>query len=200
MGRLHPRKGIDVLIRAFGKAAGQLGQAHLVIAGRGRELQHLERLAEQSGSDRIHFLGSVAGDAKRWLLQNAKFLVAPTRTWEGMPVVVLEALACGRPIVGSNVGGIVDLVIPGQTGVLVEPEDADGLAAAMEKLSADPQQLATLSRGALELIRPYDWSVVAKQYLDLFDSLLSSRDSNPHTAPSAPSESGDRAQRRRASR
>jgi glycosyltransferase involved in cell wall biosynthesis len=173
LGRFHPRKGIDVLIRAFGKAAGELGDARLVIAGRGREEESLKELAKKTpGHDRIDFVGPVHGVAKQWLLQNAAVVVAPTRTWEGMPVVVLEALGCGRPVIGTNVGGIVDLIQPDQNGLLVEPEDADGLAAALNELLNDPDRRARLSRGAIESVAPYDWGIVARQYVELYRELI----------------------------
>jgi glycosyltransferase involved in cell wall biosynthesis len=174
LGRFHPRKGIDVLIRAFGKTPS--GRFRLVIAGRGRDEQTLKALAaENPHRDKIDFVGPVAGAAKQWLLQNAAFVAAPTRTWEGMPVVVLESLACGQPVIGTRVGGIVDLIIDDQNGLLVEPEDADQLASAMSRLMNDPAQRDRLSRGAAESITRYDWSVVGKQYVQLYEQLLAKR-------------------------
>lgn len=184
MGRLHHRKGIDVLVKAFQHAADELGEVDLLIAGSGRELQSLKALAAQKKSKRIHFLGPVSGDAKRWLLQNALCLVAPTRTWEGMPVVVLEAQACGLPVIGTNVGGIVDLVHPNQNGLLVEPEDVSGLATGLRQLVPNESKLTSLSCGARQSIQRYDWAVVAGEYLNLFNSLLTaSPDSGPHQLP-----------------
>jgi glycosyltransferase involved in cell wall biosynthesis len=173
LGRLHPRKGVDVLIRAFAQIAPEIGSAQLVIAGDGRERKALEELAQSTpAADRIHFLGPVRGISKRWLLHNAACLVAPTRTWEGMPVVVLEALACGRPVIGTKVGGIVDLVRSEENGLIVEPEDVNGLAAALSALLNDPDRRNRLSAGAKASIGRYDWRVVAEQYLALFRELL----------------------------
>jgi glycosyltransferase involved in cell wall biosynthesis len=171
LGRFHPRKGIDVLIRAWGKA--DLGNARLALAGRGREDESLRELAKATpGSDRIDFLGPVHGSAKLWVLQNAAVVVAPTRTWEGMPVVVLEALACGRPVIGTNVGGIIDLVHPDQNGLLVEPEDIDGLALALRDLMNDPARRERMSAGATASAAPYDWGIVAGQYVKLYQACL----------------------------
>jgi len=173
LGRLHPRKGVDVLIKAFAQAANEVGDARLIIAGDGREREALTELARSTpASSRIHFLGSVRGVAKRWVLHNAACVVAPTRTWEGMPVVVLESLACGRPVIGTNVGGIVDLVRSGETGEIVEPEDVGGLAKALGDLLNDPVRQSKLSAGAIASIGKYDWRVVAEQYLALFRQLL----------------------------
>ncbi len=171
LGRFHPRKGIDVLIRAWGKAG--VGNARLALAGKGREDAPLRELAAVTpGNDCIDFLGPVYGSAKQWLLQNAAVVVAPTRTWEGLPVVVLEALACGRPVIGTNVGGIVDLIKPDVNGLLVEKEDVDGLAAALTELLGDPARRARLSAGATQAIAPYDWKIVAGQYVALYEKCL----------------------------
>jgi glycosyltransferase involved in cell wall biosynthesis len=173
MGRLHPRKGVDVLIKAFAQVADQIGSSRLVIAGDGRDRKVLEKLAQSTlATSRIHLLGAVRGESKRWLLQNAACLVAPTRTWEGMPVVVLEALACGRPVIGTNVGGIVDLIRPDENGVLVEPEDISGLAGALAALMNDSNRRQRLSDGARASIGRYDWNVVAEQYVALFRELI----------------------------
>jgi glycosyltransferase involved in cell wall biosynthesis len=172
LGRFHPRKGIDVLIRAFGKTDPS-SKFRLVIAGRGREEEALKTLAAGNArADGIDFVGPVGGDAKQWLLQNAAFVVAPTRTWEGMPVVVLEALACGRPVIGTRVGGIVDLITDDQNGLLVKPDDDEDLAVALKQLMSDPARCERLSRGALESIGRYDWSIVGKQYVELYQRLL----------------------------
>ena len=180
LGRLHPRKGVDVLIDAWGKLPA--GPTQLVIAGTGREDERLRARAAVSASTRtIHLIGRADGDVKRWLLQNAAVVVAPTRTWEGMPVVVLEALACGRPVIGSDVGGIVDLVLPDRTGLLVPKEDPAALAAALARLLADAPLRNRLSRGAIDFIAPFDWSVVAGRYVDLYTRLLGDR--GPTTSP-----------------
>jgi len=173
LGRLHPRKGIDVLVRAFDQVAEEHAGVRLVIAGQGREREMLEGLVGASAArDRIHLIGAVHGEAKRWLLHRALFVTAPTRTWEGMPVVVLEAMACGQPVVGTRVGGIVDLVHDGRDGVLAEPDDVASLAAGLQRMIGDPALREQLARGARETIAPYDWRIVAEQYLDLFRKLV----------------------------
>jgi glycosyltransferase involved in cell wall biosynthesis len=172
LGRFHPRKGIDVLIRAFGKT-DSVSNVRLVIAGRGREEEALKNLASGNAfKERIDFVGPVSGIAKHWLLQNAAFVVAPTRTWEGMPVVVLEALACSRPVIGTRVGGIVDLISDDQNGLLVKADDVDELAMALKKLIADEPLQKRLGTGALESVAKYDWSIVGRQYVELYRKLV----------------------------
>ena len=176
LGRLHRRKGVDVLIDAFLHAAARIPDAHLVIAGEGAEMEPLREQAGRSGSaSRIHFVGMVQGADKLWLLQNALGVVLPTRTWEGMPIVVLEAMACARPVIGTDVGGIRDLVVPGQTGLLVKPQDATDLAEALVTLASQGPAWEQMSRNARAKAADYDWPVIARRYLSLFAELTGKR-------------------------
>jgi glycosyltransferase involved in cell wall biosynthesis len=173
LGRHDRRKGIDVLINAFELAAPRMPDIRLVIAGDGPERSDLgARARESAAAGRITFVGFVRGASKLWLLQNALILAAPTRTWEGMPLVVLEALACGRPIVGSRVGGIVDLVDDGGNGLLTRPDDPATLAEAMVRLATDPTLAAGMSARSVKKAREFEWKAVSARYLELFDSIL----------------------------
>jgi glycosyltransferase involved in cell wall biosynthesis len=173
MGRLHYRKAVDILIRAFQQVADRIDDVDLVIAGEGTEMVLLRDMADTAGlNPRVHFLGTVTGDRKLWLLQNALCLVAPTRTWEGLPVVVLEAMAAGLPILGTRVGGIVDLVEPGENGLLVDPQDAKQLADALVTMSSDDETRRRMAARSSEKAQSYDWQVVATRYLDLFAELI----------------------------
>ncbi|MEO6183808.1 MAG: glycosyltransferase family 4 protein [Verrucomicrobiota bacterium] len=172
LGRLHQRKGVDVLIKAFERAAEQNPVLRLVIAGEGEEQVALREQAGQSRVvDRIHFLGTVQGPNKLWLLQNACCLVLPTRTRETFGLVLLEAMACGKPVIATRLGGILDLVKEGQNGLLVNPDDVDDLARALIEIGK-PALHQALSKNCLATARQYDWPQVASQYLALFKSLL----------------------------
>ena len=173
LGRLHPRKGVDVLIDAFASISDRFPSLQLAIAGDGKVAAALREQAARTGaSSRIHFLGLVEGDGKKWLLQNCLCLVAPTRTWEGSPVVVLEAMACGKAVVGSAVGGIVDLIHPDENGLLVPAGDPRALAAALAALAEDDARRSALETGAIATARQHDWPLVANRYLLLFQQLL----------------------------
>jgi glycosyltransferase involved in cell wall biosynthesis len=88
-----------------------------------------------------------------------------------MPVIVLEALACGRPVIGTRVGGTVDLVKDGRNGLIAEPNNAGALAGALERLVNNPAASEQMGRQAKLDAAAYDLPVVASQYLDLFESL-----------------------------
>jgi glycosyltransferase involved in cell wall biosynthesis len=136
VGRLRIRKGVEVLLEAL--AAG--GEDRLWIAGDGEHRARLEARADELGlraSGRVRFLGRASRGEVRDLLSRARALVVPS-TYEGMPLVVLEAMEAGVPVVASRVSGIPEVVIDGETGWLVPCEDPSALAAALADLAADP--------------------------------------------------------------
>lgn len=175
MGRLHPRKGVDVLIESFQTAAAEIPETRLVIAGQGTEEAALRNQVEKSRfAHRIHFVGSVQGQKKLWLLQNACALVVPTKSWEAFCVVVMEGMASGVPVIGTRVGGIVDLIAPGEDGMLVNPNDAGDLAMALRELAANHSREQMGQRGR-EKAKRYDWPLVTQKYVELFQKLLAAR-------------------------
>ena len=132
VGRLHPVKQQDLLIRAFAGLRRHLPGAHLVIVGEGpahRELVELSQALSLSGS--VHFTGYSA-QPQRFLQIMDVF--ALTSRWEGMPLAVLEAWAAGLPVVASAVGGIPELVRPGENGLLFRNGNEPELTAALEEL------------------------------------------------------------------
>lgn len=133
LAQLMHRKGLDVLLRA----TAQLADPNLVavVAGDGPEAQNLQRLAaELQIGDRVSFLGrrSDAGD----LLAACDVFCLPSRA-EGMGVAALEALGAARPVVASRVGGLGELIVDGECGLLVPPEDPPALAAALARVRDD---------------------------------------------------------------
>ncbi len=176
LGRLHHRKGIDILVEAFRQVANDVPDVHLVIAGEGSESDVLQQQIQQAGySNRARLVGSVMGADKVWLLQHASLAVTPTRTWETFCLVVAEAMAAGAPVIGTKVGGISDLIQHDHNGLLVPPENAAVLAAALRELLRDEPRRRRLSDAARESARRYDVAVVAEQYLLVFTELIASK-------------------------
>lgn len=172
LGRLARRKGVDVLLKAMTKLPHG-GAVQLVIAGDGDERARLELQTRQLAiSDRVRFVGPVEGSDKIYLLQNAICTVMPSRVWEAFPLVVLETCAAGRPLVGSSVPGITDVVRDGEAGVLVEQENPDRLAAALHELFVDPRRADRLGQSAREIAESYSWESVARQHIDLYEQVL----------------------------
>jgi len=166
LGRLEWQKGFDVLIEAL----ALLGDAavDVLLAGGGSERATLERLARSRGlAGRVQFLGPTDRATTLALLRGAAVVACPSR-FEGLPLVCVEALAVGRPVIASAVNGIPELIRDGETGFAVPPEDPGALAAAIRRVLRDPEEAARLAaRGRATVERDHPWSVVAPAYLAL---------------------------------
>jgi starch synthase (maltosyl-transferring) len=140
VGRLTPQKGLPVLLDAAARVAAARGDWHLALVGDGPERDRLLERTQSSPilAERVHWLGR--RDDIPALLKSADLLVLPS-LWEGMPNVVLEAMAARRAVVATAVEGTTDLVVPGQTGWLVPPGDPGSLAGALLDAAADPDRL-----------------------------------------------------------
>jgi len=171
LGRLARRKGVDVLLDALARLSGD-SQVRLVIAGTGDEQAELQaRAAQLNLGQRMRFVGRVEGAAKVYLLQNALATVMPSRVWEAFPLVLLETYAAGRPVIGSNVPGIADLVEPHKTGMLVPQENAEALAAALSRIFADPDTARLMGAHARQAAQNYSWEAVAAKHIELYERL-----------------------------
>jgi glycosyltransferase involved in cell wall biosynthesis len=178
MGSFSHKKGFDVLLRAFASMVAADPSIHLVIAGAGRELMdYTTFVSEQRLQARVHFVGIVQGLYKVQLYQHCQFFVCPSRR-EPFATVNLEALAAGRPIVATAVGGNVEAIIQGENGFLVPPDDSEALATRMLTLLKDPALCTTMGRISSDLARRYDWEAILPQYIAVFrEALACSRDS-----------------------
>jgi glycosyltransferase involved in cell wall biosynthesis len=173
VSRLVRRKGIGNVISAMARLPG----AELVVAGGPRsedlpadpEATRLAVLARRLGvTDRVRLLGQVAHDELPALLRSADAVVC-TPWYEPFGMVAVEAMACGVPVVATAVGGLIDTVIDGVTGLHVTPRDGRELTATLEALLADPQRRAALGRaGAQRARQHYGWDRIAARALELY--------------------------------
>jgi type III pantothenate kinase len=178
VGRLVQRKGIGNVISAL----ASIPDSELVIAGgppadelaHDREAQRLASIASEHGvTDRVDLRGRVERRDLPALLRSADAVVcAPW--YEPFGIVPLEAMACGVPVVASAIGGLIDTVVDGATGVHVPPRDPDRLASALRDLLGDPQRRATFGReGIVRARRLYDWNRIAATTLDVYSKVVS---------------------------
>lgn len=147
--RLMHQKGLDVALVALSLLAHR-PEVRLVIAGEGPEGPTLRAQARRLGIDgRVEFLGLVSPDRMPSILNEATVVLMPSR-WEGLPVAALEAAMLARPVVATDVGGVTEIVVDGETGLIVEPEDPESLARTVERLLDDPAFAASLGMRARE--------------------------------------------------
>jgi glycosyltransferase involved in cell wall biosynthesis len=148
VGRLVGQKGVDVAVRALAVLPDDV---RLAVLGDGPERPRLEALARELGvADRVLLPGRV-GDVAAWL-RAAELVLHPVR-WEGFGLAVLEAMLAERPVVASAVSAVPELVVGGQTGLLVPPDDAGALAASAAELLADPERAARMGAAGLRRAR-----------------------------------------------
>ncbi|MCW5719622.1 MAG: glycosyltransferase family 4 protein [Devosia sp.] len=129
-GRLAPEKGIATLIDAVA-----MSKVRLVVAGTGPDDAALRAQAARSGAD-IVFVGHKSGTELHRLIGAARALVLPSQWYENAPVSLLEAYGMGRPVIGTDIGGIPELIEAGQTGLIARMGDAESLAAALGQMEA----------------------------------------------------------------
>jgi len=143
-GRLAAEKGIETLIDAAARVPG----IKVVIAGEGPLRERLEARRRDVNAVNVEFLGYVDREDLMPLIQRSMFVAVPSVCYENFPYNVLESFALGKPVLGSRIGGIPEMVQDGETGFLVEPGDAEGLAARMAELAGNGALIESLGRAA----------------------------------------------------
>jgi glycosyltransferase involved in cell wall biosynthesis len=175
VGRLSPEKDVETLVRAVPLIIREHPGFHLEIAGSGPCLLTLGRLAQELRiSDRIHFLGEIQDIPA--LLASASLFVLPSLT-EGISLTLLEAMARGLPVVATNVGGNPEVVVHGETGLLVPTKSPVDLAAAVLRICRDPErgrQMGRAGRRRVEL--NFDVRRMVAAYETLYLNLLRNGD------------------------
>ncbi|HEX2027217.1 MAG TPA: glycosyltransferase, partial [Nitriliruptorales bacterium] len=151
-GRFVPEKGFDVLLRALADVGRSLADVTLDLAGDGPERLRLHHLAQELGvAARVRFHGWLPAGQLAELFGSADVAVLPSRVEEGLGMVLVEAGIAGCALVGSDLGGIRDIVRHGESGLLVEPDDPTALAGALHRLLIDrgeARQLGAAARSA----------------------------------------------------
>jgi len=165
--RLEPQKGITYLIQAMARLAASRPRLHLALGGIGSLRESLEAEARELGvADRVHFLG-VRLDMPS-LLRAADIFVLPSN-WEGLPMIVLEALGARCPIVATSVGGVPSAVRDGETGTLVPPQNPDALAAALATMLDYPDEAARRAGNGRRLFDDtFSAAAMARAYEQLY--------------------------------
>lgn len=165
VGRLVENKGIaDLLL-----AAKQLPDVEVLIVGDGPDRERLESLAEGRS---VTFVGQVMPSAVVDYLQQARMLVLPSYLGDGFPNVILEAMACGVPVVATRTAGIPDLIRHGETGFLHEPGDIQQIVSHIDRLMKNNRLWRSLGERSLEFVQAYSWDVITPQIEDLLLNVI----------------------------
>lgn len=170
MGRLSHEKGFDLLVRAFAMTVQRRPQWDLVIYGEGPDRKRLERLAEESSlTERVFLPGWT--DAPDEAFKSADLFVLPSR-YEGFPNALLEAMAAGLAVISSDcLSGPREIIRDGYDGLLVRPESAEWLAAAMDRLMRDSDARRLLAEKAPEVLQRYS----PERFYARWDAVLDGR-------------------------
>ena len=174
LGRLVSEKGFDLALRAFVTILDRFPQARLIVAGDGplrSELQY--QVAGYHIHHAVDFLGWVQPDEVPSLINSATFVLMPSRQ-DSMPLVALEAALMGRPVVATNVEGIPEVVIHEHTGILVEQENSEALAAGVIFLLSHPETARQMGQVARRRVKEvFSWERHVDAYDALYRSLIS---------------------------
>lgn len=179
IGRLIPVKGFDYLVEAHARAAATDPDLRLVLVGDGDARAELTERARALGvADTVTFAGTAARDEVPAYLAASDMVVVPSVHYggyvDGLPNVALEAMAAGKPLVATRVGGLPELVRPGENGLLVDERDVDALAAAIVTLARDRDLRTRMGARGRDLIRDsMSWDAVAERFESVFERVTS---------------------------
>jgi glycosyltransferase involved in cell wall biosynthesis len=169
IGRLSDEKGVDVLL----KAMQQIPEAQLKIAGGGEWSSHLKTLASNLKLTNVDFLGPVFGEPLLDLIRNCKFVVVPSLWYENFPYVMTETFALGKPIIGSDKGGIPEYIIEGKTGYTYPADDFHAMATCINKLWYDDDLVIRMGKEAKIIAdKTFNDEMFYKRLMAIYNSVL----------------------------
>ncbi|HYZ53862.1 MAG TPA: glycosyltransferase family 4 protein [Streptosporangiaceae bacterium] len=172
LGRMdEPRKGLVLLLRAFEMLGAERDGLRLLIAGPGDADDVLERLPAPL-RDRVVLLGQVSEQDKVRMLHSVDVFCAPNTGGESFGIVLAEAMAAGAPIVASDLDAFRRVLRGGRAGELFSTGDAADLARAVRLLLDDPERRAVLSAAAASAVSAYDWAVVARDVVSVYETVV----------------------------
>jgi len=168
-GRITDEKGVSTLI----DAARSLRSTRFVIAGEGPKLDFFKRLAFSAGLSNITFYGHADSEVMENLFRGASCIVMPSVWYENFPLTVLEAFARGKPVIGSDRGGIPEMVKDGETGYLFKPGDAVSLADRLETILEDRDLRKYMGQKAREMVMEiFSPEFHYSRIIEIYESLI----------------------------
>jgi phosphatidylinositol alpha-mannosyltransferase len=183
VGRMEKRKGLAYLLRAYPLIKREMPRTRLIIVGDGRLKSGYERYVEKSGLEDVVFAGYVTNAELPRYYHSADVCCFPATGNESQGYVLLEALAAGKPIVGSNIEGYASVVTHQIEGLLTLPKDSDAIALSLVHLLADDNLRAAMGARARLSAQQYSWDRVANRVLSYYERLLYERGIHPASTP-----------------
>ncbi len=166
VGRLGSQKNYPLMLRAFADARRDCPAADLTIIGAGELEQELRDLAGALGLEDCVRLAGVTDKVEEYMGRSHVYLMSSS--YEGLPLVVLEAMSAGLPVVSTRAGGVIDIVRDGENGLLCGTEDQKGLTEAIVRMAGDRELRERISANNLRDSRQYDIGVCAAKYKELY--------------------------------
>ncbi|MGD0115130.1 MAG: glycosyltransferase family 4 protein [Dehalococcoidia bacterium] len=172
VGRLEKRKGVKYLLQAFAEVKREMPEPRLLIVGPPtRAARGYRHWVAETGLKDVEFVGYVSYDDLARYHHTADVVVAPATGNESQGIVLLEAMAAGRPLVASNIEGYASVVTHGVEGLLVMPKDAHALAGALLDLLADPQKRGEMGEKGRYRAAQFRWERVSQRVLTYYEQL-----------------------------
>ncbi len=175
VGRAEQRKGALYLLRAYAALKRTHPDTRLILVSAGPHLGELRRFVRREGLEDVLFAGRVSDHDKARFLATADIFCAPSTGQESFGIVLLEAMAAGRPVIASDIHGYKRVVQRNVTGLLVEPKDPDALCSALQRLVADPAMRERMGRAGADRATEFDWPHVTAQLVDVYREALDRR-------------------------
>ncbi len=176
VGRMEKRKGLQYLLAAYSRLKWEFPQVRLLVVGPGKLDAASERLLGERALEDVEFLGQVSyADLPRYY-RTADIFCSPATGAESFGIVLLEAMAAGKPVIASDIPGYAAVLEDGVRGMLVEPKDETALANALVELIGRPDVRRDLGQKGRVYAQAFTWDRVAKQVMEYYERLLEERD------------------------
>ena len=175
VGRLEKRKGLKYLLGAFSMLKWDWPNLRLLVVGAGNPDEDSYRIMSERNLKDVEFLGRVTDEEKARYFKSADIFCSPATGRESFGIVLLEAMAAGKPVVATNIDGYASVITHGEEGLLVEPKSDKALADAISSLIDAPQLRASLAERGRKKANEYRWEIVAGKVMDYYETLLESR-------------------------
>ncbi|MBN1368270.1 MAG: glycosyltransferase family 4 protein [Dehalococcoidales bacterium] len=173
VGRLESRKGVIYLLRAYWRIKREIPESRLMIVGPGKNLLlRFQRWVARRKMKDVVFVGYASQDELPRYYKTADIFCSPATGRESFGIVLLEAMAMGKPIVATNIEGYRCVITNGVEGILVPPKDDRRLAGALKILINNPELCREMSRNGLEKVKDYSWEKVARRILSIYNRVI----------------------------